>query len=115
MLIKILLLLFVLLIALYFLNAANHAKTQAWKKILFSLFIVFMVVATISPDITNQMANAVGVGRGADLLLYTLAVTFVFYVVNSYMKFKYYEHRINKLARGVAIMEAEARENQKRS
>jgi hypothetical protein len=110
MLIKILLLVFVLLIAIYFLNAANHAKTQAWKKILFSLFIVFMIVATISPDITNRLANAVGVGRGADLLLYTLAVTFVFFVVNSYMKFKEYENRINKLARGIAIAEAEVRE-----
>jgi hypothetical protein len=113
MLIKLLLVFFVFLIALYFLNAANHTRTQAWKKILFTLLVVFMVIAIISPDITNKLAHAVGVGRGADLLLYLLAVAFVFQVINSYMKFKEYEHRLNKLARSIAITEAQERENHK--
>jgi hypothetical protein len=109
MLIKILLIFFVFLIAIYFLIAANHAKTQAWKKILFTLLIAFMIIAIISPNITNNIAHTLGVGRGADLLLYVLAVAFVFQIINSYIKFKEYEHRLNKLARHIAI--AEARES----
>jgi hypothetical protein len=113
MLIKLLLVFFVFLIAVYFLNAANHARTQAWKKILFTLLVVFMIVAIISPNITNDIAHAVGVGRGADLLLYMLAVSFIFLVINSYMKFKEYEDRLNKLARHVAIAEAQEHDGHK--
>jgi len=113
MLIKFVLLLMVFIIAIYFMIAANHTRTEAWKKILFSIFVIFMVVATISPNITNSLANAVGVGRGADLLLYMLAVAFVFVVISIYIKFQEYEQRINKLARSIAVAEAEAREKQK--
>jgi hypothetical protein len=113
MLIKILLIFFVFLIGVYFLIEANHARTQAWKKILFTLLIAFMIIAIISPNITNNIAHTLGVGRGADLLLYVIAVAFVFQIINSFMKFKEYEHRLNKLARHIAISETQEQEGLK--
>jgi hypothetical protein len=107
--IQILLLGFVLLLVVYFLSTTNKTKTQAWKKILFTLFVMFMAAAVTMPETTNHIAHAVGVGRGADLLLYLLAVVFVFFAVGTYVKFQEQRNRINALARKLALYETEMR------
>jgi hypothetical protein len=58
----------------------------------------------------TDVAHVAGVGRGVDLLLYGLVLAFVFVVTNIYLKFKDYEQRINKLARSIALAEAQERE-----
>lgn len=110
MLIKSLLLILVVAIVIYFLTATNKTKTQAWKKILFTVFVAFMGVAIISPDSTNEVAHFVGVGRGADLLLYLLAAVFVFFAVNTYTKFQEQRNRVNALARKLALYDTEIRQ-----
>lgn len=49
----------------------------------FTLWIIFWglaIVAAIKPDITNVIAKVVGIGRGADLVVYT-ALIILFYIV----------------------------------
>lgn len=58
------------------------------------------------PDSLNSLAQRVGVGRGADLILYVLFVAFIFFVLNVYIKFKQQQDTIFRLARKLALIEA---------
>ena len=64
------------------------------------------IVAVIFPDVTTAAANLVGVGRGADLVLYVLCVTFVFVSIGLYLRLGELHDRTVELARQHALLEA---------
>jgi hypothetical protein len=82
---------------------------KAWKKIGLCLLIVAMIVAVLFPTTTNDLAHMVGVGRGADLLLYVLTLAFIAYALNSYLQQQSEKDALYRLARKVAILEANER------
>lgn len=84
----------------------NTVRFQAGKKVLLLLFVLLGVVAIARPAYVTALANAVGVGRGADLLLYVLIVAFLFVVLNVYLKFKDADAREAQLVRALAVTEA---------
>ena len=65
--------------------------------------MLFAVIAISLPRLTTQVANAVGVGRGADLLLYALVIAFLLNVHSSFRRKASLERQITRLARRVAI------------
>ena len=84
-------------------------QLKAWTKIFAILFALTAILAILLPDTTNHLANWVGVGRGADLLLYLLAVSFIFLILHIYVQEKRQQKEIVLLARKIAIMEANSR------
>jgi hypothetical protein len=76
-------------------------------KIGFALFLLLAVVAVVSPIVLSDAATLLGVGRGTDLLLYGLVVGFGFASINTYLRFKELELRYARLARAIAIGNAE--------
>ena len=54
------------------------------------------------------VAQLVGVQRGTDLMLYGLIVAFVFVTISSYLRFREQELRFARLARAVALSNAQA-------
>jgi hypothetical protein len=82
---------------------------RAWKKIALFLLAAAMVVAVLLPESTNRLAHAVGVGRGADLLLYIVTLAFITYALNSYLHQQGEKDALYRLARKVAILEANER------
>jgi small membrane protein len=96
----------VLLVSWWFLHQRNNARSQAGKKILLVAFAVVAIVAIIDPGLTDVVARALGVGRGADLILYSLTLAFIFVTLNSYLKFKELEDRLVELARATALERA---------
>jgi hypothetical protein len=93
-------------IGVYFVVHRGQARAAAWAKILFLAFLVFGAYALLRPDDLTRIARLVGVGRGADLVLYGLVLCFAFMTVSSYLKFLEIETRLARLARAVAIDEA---------
>lgn len=81
-------------------------SVSASKKLLFVLFMAVLVVAVLSPRLVTSVANTVGVGRGTDLVLYLLAVSFGFYVVNDYLRSQDNRNQLHRLARRIAVLEA---------
>ena len=81
----------------------RHFKSQLISKILFSLLFVAGIVAVIFPDITNKIANFVGVGRGADLLLYITVIVFYTSLTFIYSRFKKIENRQTEILRLLTI------------
>ena len=106
MLIKFLLVGGVALVLVSFLRNRNAMRFQAGKKILLGLFVVACLVSIARPDLLSVVAGWVGVGRGADLLLYVLIIAFAFVAINTYLKFKDYEERLAVVARQLAISQA---------
>ena len=98
-----------LIILVTVLGGKQSYTARAWKKIALSLLAVAMVIAVLFPDITNKVANALGIGRGADLLLYLLALAFIGYVLNAYLHQQKDKDTLYRLARKVALIDANER------
>ncbi|WP_205474720.1 DUF2304 domain-containing protein [Nocardioides sp. SYSU D00038] len=65
------------------------------------------VVAVLFPATVTEVARAVGVGRGTDLVLYLLVVTFLFVSISLYLRLGEMHDRYVELARRVALHEAD--------
>lgn len=90
----------------------THAA-RAWKKIAVFFLAIAMMVAVILPDATNKIAHVVGVGRGADLLLYIVTLAFILFVLNNYLHQQKDKDTLYRLARKVALLDAAERYNKK--
>jgi len=91
---------------IWFFARQNSHQIRAWLKIAVVLFSMLAVFVILSPNNANAIAHLVGVGRGADLLLYILTVVFVFTLFNSYVTHKRDQRRLVTLARKLALLEA---------
>jgi small membrane protein len=90
-----------------FIRGQHGVRMQASKRLAFVGFLLLNAYAVVRPDDTSKVAHLFGIGRGVDLLLYLLIVTFVFVVINFYLRLRESEQRVTELARAVAIRDAE--------
>ena len=83
---------------------------RGWASRRYSLFWtcvwLLAILATIWPDATTRLANALGIHRGKDLLLYcaVLAMLVGFFLV--YVRLRNMERNLTLLVRKIAVMEA---------
>ena len=108
--IQALLLLAVVALAWYFFANRRKANAKAWVKIGFAFMMVAAVWAIARPDDVTVVANWLGVARGTDLMLYVLVVAFFFVTVSTWTRFREQELRYARLARAVALQNAQAPE-----
>jgi hypothetical protein len=104
----------VLLIAMVVLVVARlfrsrGARAQGIRRIGLVAFAVFAAVSILFPDVWSRLARLVGVGRGTDLVLYALVVAFLSYMVTTYLRFRDLETSYTRLARRIALSEAQRR------
>ena len=99
------------LVAAVWLSLRSRAslRGQARRKILAGATVVVGVLAVLFPGATQWAADAVGVTRGTDLLLYTLALVVIYLVGSTGVRFREQEARLVRLSRQVALAETEAR------
>lgn len=107
-LIKLLLLAAIVLIGLLAFRGSRKAiHTVVWRA-----YVVLVVLAAglsvLFPDLLTRVAGLLGVGRGADLLLYVLVVTFMLVSVVLFRRITQLERRYTELARLVAVQQARA-------
>ena len=72
------------------------------------LVAIGAVVTVLFPNSLTDVAEAVGVGRGADLLLYVLVVTFMLTSVVLFRRVGVLERRYTEMARSIALQQAMA-------
>ncbi|CAM3968010.1 DUF2304 domain-containing protein [Helcobacillus massiliensis] len=82
------------------------AKQLAIRRLLIIMFALFAVFTVIFPTILTQVAQLVGVGRGADLLLYATVVVLLGFLALQEARTKNAEKRTTYLARRLAIADA---------
>ena len=85
-------------------------KRQELKVSEFLMWLIFWLavgVAFVMPESLTRLANLLGIGRGADLVLY-VAVVVVFYLMfRIFVRLEKMERDITKVVRKDAIKEAE--------
>jgi len=86
--------------------ASYGQRAQALRRLGLLLFAAFAVWSILDPQIWNRLAGLLGVGRGADLILYGLVIAFFSFVVTTFRRFRAQEIRYTRLARRIALDEA---------
>jgi hypothetical protein len=108
--IKVLLILAVVGLLVFLLRSHGTNRGGAYLKIGMGVFMAFAVYAVIRPEDVSWVAARLGVGRGTDLILYLLVVGFGFFAISTYLRFKELELKYARLARAIALNEADRRD-----
>ncbi|MCU1616093.1 MAG: hypothetical protein JWO98_3633 [Frankiales bacterium] len=109
MIIKALLIPALLMAVVFSLRARASLRGQARRKVIAVLTVLAGATAVAFPTLLQDVADAVGVTRGTDLLTYGLALVILYLVGSTSVRFREQESRFVRLARQVALAEAEAR------
>lgn len=108
-LIKLLLLGGILLAGLLAFRGGHGAGSRAFGRLLAVGVLTAGATGVVFPDLVTGVAGLVGVGRGADLVLYVVAVALLLVTVVLLRRIGDLEQRYVALARRVAIDDAERR------
>lgn len=112
MIIQALLVAGLLLAALYTVRGRRTALSTAIRRIFVIAFFAGGLVAVLFPELLTLAAHQVGVGRGADLVLYALCIASVFTTIGTYRRFRELEDRFVELSRALALAEHRMRGDQ---
>jgi len=96
---------FLLLLVWAFRNR-NRVGMRAGARVTALLLATFAIASVLNPGIPQVAANSLGVGRGTDLILYTLVLAFVVTSGRLYFRSRELERRIGTLIRMTAIRDA---------
>jgi hypothetical protein len=105
-LIQVVLLVAVAVVAGLLTRSTANARHQAIRRLLLVGFVVAAAVSVVSPDVVTWLANRLGVGRGADLVLYALVIAFLSYIATSYRRLNALDRKITTLTRELALATA---------
>jgi hypothetical protein len=102
-LIKLLLLAAIALVGYYAVRGSRRALHRVVWRGFVCLALVGAACSVVFPNALTWIAHKVGVGRGADLLLYMLTIAFMLVSVVLFRRLAELERKYVKLARGLAI------------
>lgn len=105
-LIKVVLLAAIVVVTAMLTRSTAGARHQAVRRLMLAGFVVLAVLAILFPRLLTQVAQFLGVGRGADLLLYGLVVFFLGYVAAAYRRMRQMDLDVTAIARELALREA---------
>lgn len=82
-----------------------------WKKRLFDIVLLLVMVISacafiLWPDVTQAIANRLGVGRGADLIFYLSILIFWFIALKLYIRVRRLEQQFTEFIREEALKNA---------
>lgn len=83
---------------------------------LFSWTIIWLTVAVAAlvPDLSSRLARWVGIGRGADLLVYSSVLVLFYLVFRLIIKQSYLEQEIADIVQHIALRQADKKYDQDR-
>lgn len=97
----------VIFVLLWFaLHHRSSTEARAFRRIAFLGLTVLIILAVIFPETLTAIANTFGIGRGADLVIYLVAIGLLFFSVSTYLKFGDMDRRITLLSRHIALLES---------
>ena len=96
-------LLIVLIVEIYLIRNFSKLKVRSYIKILFSLLTVAACVAILFPSNLQFIANFLGIGRGTDLVLYTLCIAFIGAIGLIIAKHREVDYLTTKISREISL------------
>ena len=103
MIIKVLLIAAALGIAVFVLREKAPGQRQGLRRGVGVVVVAGGIIAVLWPELTTSVANAIGVGRGTDLVLYTLVMVFAYASLATAQRIHRLEHDIRVLTRELAL------------
>ena len=91
---------------IWLLRARKTARVRAWQKLIIVIFVVTVIVVTLSPNLSTQIALFFGLNRATDVIVYATIILLLFVTANIYLKFQDLHSQLVKIARKTAIQEA---------
>lgn len=104
--VQIVLILAVVLVSLALMRGGSNARHLAIRRILLVIFAAMAALSVFFPSILTRVANLLGIGRGTDLVLYALIVSFLVFMATTYQRFRSLEFSLTLLSRRIALDEA---------
>lgn len=101
--VQIALVLAVVLVSLTLMRGGSNARHLAIRRIMLVLFACIAALSIFFPGMLSSVARFFGIGRGTDLVLYGLIVSFLVYMATTYQRFRSMETTLTKLSRRIAI------------
>lgn len=92
--------------AIIMLVPVRGARRMAVRRLTMLLAFAAAALAIAFPSVINDVAQLLGIGRGADLLLYGLVVVFVGNAITTSAHHRQLQREITGLARTVALRDA---------
>jgi hypothetical protein len=111
-LIKLILICGFLVLSLWAFRYRARVGIRAGVRLSLVAIVAAAIICVADPDVTQVLANAVGVTRGTDLVLYVLVVVFAFTAAGTYFRFRDIELRLARAVRAQAIRDALAADGQ---
>lgn len=100
----------IVVLAAFMMRRTGADSHLAIRRILLGLFVLAAVLSVLFPQWLSWVAGLIGVGRGTDLLLYALVVTFLVFVYTQYRRNMALQRELTLLARKIALIEATQRD-----
>lgn len=104
--VQIILVLAVIIVSLALMRGGANARYLAIRKIMLVIFALIAAFSVFFPVALTHIARALGIGRGTDLVLYALIVSFLVFVATNNHRFRQLEKSMTRLARHQALEEA---------
>ena len=75
---------------------------------------LWVVIIIWIPGVTTHIARILGIGRGADLIIYGSIVTIFYLIFRIYVKIEDVERQITQIARNIALQKVSSFKKSKR-
>ncbi|NUU31091.1 DUF2304 domain-containing protein [Arthrobacter sp. C9C5] len=103
--VQIVLVLAVIIVSLALMRGGSNARHLAIRRIMLVIFAFVAALSIFFPELLTVLARALGIGRGTDLVLYGLVVSFMVFMATTYQRFRHMETTLTQLSRRIAIDE----------
>lgn len=103
--VQIVLVLAVIVVSLALMRGGSNARHLAIRRIMLVIFAVVAALSIFFPELLTMLARSLGIGRGTDLVLYGLIVSFMVFMATTYQRFRHMETTLTQLSRRIAIDE----------
>ncbi len=108
-----------IIVVLWALYAAVRAYSRFQKRtigiaeyLIWTAFWVAVGIAVLEPNLSQMLAGALGVGRGADAVFYLGLMGLSYGSFRIYLKIRNLEHQITLLTRHIALHQGEGRDDE---
>ncbi|MCC2660349.1 MAG: hypothetical protein K0R37_1123 [Arthrobacter sp.] len=103
--VQVALVLAVIVVSLALMRGGSNARHLAIRRIMLVLFACVAAFSIFFPELLTRVARLLGIGRGTDLVLYGLIVSFMVFMATTYQRFRHMESTLTKLSRRIALDE----------
>lgn len=111
--VQLVLVLAVIVVSLALMRGGSNARHLAIRRLMLLLFAVVAALSIFFPELLTHVARFFGIGRGTDLVLYGLIVSFLVFMATTYQRFRHLEATLTKLSRRIALDEVRRPTNTK--